>query len=568
VGRESQPPQPKSSAAPRRVDAIRFSEDANDAADDDDDRWESDWVDDDEVVVRAQAQDEWISVAETKRSGRKSGAAEQPPAGSSPKHRAPAPSDDSAAAPSVEVEQPASTQAVSPKASSQKSNRHVAMPSDDASVAKEVAPSPSSVSAVSPAAHPSSSPPSAPKPAASASTTRPPSSSAANKPATKAAAKAAAKAAPKPAPKPKGRVENGSKPKVHEKESNHEERRGSDSTGGTSASTLSNSSNSSVEEKTSSTMTTTTTTTTTTDKNLSDELKDQPSNATMELKRMLNLSSSSDSDAVPKAKQATTPSSNRDSKDEGGARMLASSTKWPSNSSISDTSSGSPPPDEADDVQQSKARSHHEQQQQQQQQQQQHMVMNAVPMAAHHMRNAVPAPHPHATVAMHPHALVPPIMMHPAQPTPGGLQVVPPHMFMGNSGESGNGGVVASPRMNAPMVQLDVSAQADPQRTTTVRRQIEYYFSAQNLCHDMYLRSKMDAEGYVPVSVLVHFNKIRVINPCAADLLEALKKSDTLEAKIPWALRASNLSHVNYDALMSCQVRTRTEPSRWVVNHN
>merc|ERR1712070_812087 len=82
--------------------------------------------------------------------------------------------------------------------------------------------------------------------------------------------------------------------------------------------------------------------------------------------------------------------------------------------------------------------------------------------------------------------------------------------------------------------QMDTSAHADPERTATLRRQIEYYFSAQNLCHDMYLRSKMDAQGFVALSVLIHFNKIRVINPGVAEILEALKGSDALEAKIPW----------------------------------
>jgi len=118
------------------------------------------------------------------------------------------------------------------------------------------------------------------------------------------------------------------------------------------------------------------------------------------------------------------------------------------------------------------------------------------------------------------------------------------------------------------MVPLSMSAPVNPQRTESVRRQIEYYFSAQNLCHDMYLRSRMDSEGFVSIAVLVNFNKIRVIDPSASDILEALKASDKLEAKIPWALRARNLSHINYEALMSCQVRTREEPGRWIVHQN
>ena len=37
----------------------------------------------------------------------------------------------------------------------------------------------------------------------------------------------------------------------------------------------------------------------------------------------------------------------------------------------------------------------------------------------------------------------------------------------------------------------------------------EYYFSVDNLCKDMYLRSHMDSQGYVFLSVLVKFNRIK-----------------------------------------------------------
>ena len=39
--------------------------------------------------------------------------------------------------------------------------------------------------------------------------------------------------------------------------------------------------------------------------------------------------------------------------------------------------------------------------------------------------------------------------------------------------------------------------------------QLEFYFSKENLCRDVYLRSHMDADGYVPIQVLAGFNRIR-----------------------------------------------------------
>jgi la-related protein 1 len=44
---------------------------------------------------------------------------------------------------------------------------------------------------------------------------------------------------------------------------------------------------------------------------------------------------------------------------------------------------------------------------------------------------------------------------------------------------------------------------------STVSAQVEYYFSIENLCKDMYLRSNMDSQGWVPLSVIAGFNRIK-----------------------------------------------------------
>ena len=43
-----------------------------------------------------------------------------------------------------------------------------------------------------------------------------------------------------------------------------------------------------------------------------------------------------------------------------------------------------------------------------------------------------------------------------------------------------------------------------------LQAQIEYYFSVENLCRDIYLRAHMDAEGWIPVDFIASFNRVRV----------------------------------------------------------
>ncbi len=42
-----------------------------------------------------------------------------------------------------------------------------------------------------------------------------------------------------------------------------------------------------------------------------------------------------------------------------------------------------------------------------------------------------------------------------------------------------------------------------------VSAQLDYYFSIENLCKDMYLRTHMDSQGWVPLTVIAGFNRIR-----------------------------------------------------------
>ncbi|OCK78937.1 hypothetical protein K432DRAFT_279072, partial [Lepidopterella palustris CBS 459.81] len=41
----------------------------------------------------------------------------------------------------------------------------------------------------------------------------------------------------------------------------------------------------------------------------------------------------------------------------------------------------------------------------------------------------------------------------------------------------------------------------------------EYYFSVDNLCKDMFLRKRMDSKGFVLLSVIAEFNRIKQLTP-------------------------------------------------------
>ena len=63
-----------------------------------------------------------------------------------------------------------------------------------------------------------------------------------------------------------------------------------------------------------------------------------------------------------------------------------------------------------------------------------------------------------------------------------------------------------------------------------LKRQVEYYFSVDNLCRDLFLRQKMDpTEGWIALSVIGAFNRVRMLTPDPTALSEALQGSTVIE---------------------------------------
>ncbi|KAK2725487.1 hypothetical protein QYM36_000095 [Artemia franciscana] len=79
------------------------------------------------------------------------------------------------------------------------------------------------------------------------------------------------------------------------------------------------------------------------------------------------------------------------------------------------------------------------------------------------------------------------------------------------------------------------------------RRQIEYYFSDENLQKDFFLRRRMDSEGYLPVSLIASFHRVQALTQDVSLVIQSIKDSGALELR---------------DGV---KVRTRANPTKWPI---
>lgn len=62
-----------------------------------------------------------------------------------------------------------------------------------------------------------------------------------------------------------------------------------------------------------------------------------------------------------------------------------------------------------------------------------------------------------------------------------------------------------------------------------LKTQIEYYFSIENLCKDMYLRTQMDVQGFVNLPCIAVFKRIRELTSDLAMIRVVCESSTELE---------------------------------------
>ncbi|KAL5217626.1 hypothetical protein ABZP36_018310 [Zizania latifolia] len=73
-------------------------------------------------------------------------------------------------------------------------------------------------------------------------------------------------------------------------------------------------------------------------------------------------------------------------------------------------------------------------------------------------------------------------------------------------------------------------SQIEPLRVELLR-QIEYYFSDDNLCKDIFLRQRMDDQGWVPLSLIAGFNQVKRLTNNVQFILETVLQSTEVEVQ-------------------------------------
>ncbi|WVQ83364.1 hypothetical protein IAT38_005505 [Cryptococcus sp. DSM 104549] len=95
----------------------------------------------------------------------------------------------------------------------------------------------------------------------------------------------------------------------------------------------------------------------------------------------------------------------------------------------------------------------------------------------------------------------------------------------GNMGVYGRGVTMPPPPMPQTMIpNLD-------SLRFYVLGQVEYYFSMQNLAMDFFLRQQMDSEGWIDISMIASFNRVKSLTPDIAVVRECMTLSSFLEVR-------------------------------------
>lgn len=142
----------------------------------------------------------------------------------------------------------------------------------------------------------------------------------------------------------------------------------------------------------------------------------------------------------------------------------------------------------------------------------------------------VPAHHQRGGHRNLPQPFVPFVTPNPGFVHPAGFQNVPGSMYYIPAPSSEP--ILGATYFVPPAVQGVLMHGPDPITLQgLVVKQIEYYFSVENLCRDIYLRSKMDERGFVPVSVIANFNRVRMITQNPFLIIEALRMSNVVEVQ-------------------------------------
>eukprot|EP01083_Nonionella_stella_P004454 12890_1 len=76
---------------------------------------------------------------------------------------------------------------------------------------------------------------------------------------------------------------------------------------------------------------------------------------------------------------------------------------------------------------------------------------------------------------------------------------------------------------------LNLPLSASDDRLTRIKKQIEYYFSVDNMNNDDFLRRAMNDEGWIEIDIIVQCNRMRQLKATKQDIREIAKISENIE---------------------------------------
>ncbi|XP_071703453.1 la-related protein 1C-like [Rutidosis leptorrhynchoides] len=110
---------------------------------------------------------------------------------------------------------------------------------------------------------------------------------------------------------------------------------------------------------------------------------------------------------------------------------------------------------------------------------------------------------------------------------PIGYEMPPPFVYAPTISPESYTGPPVFPRSPPPSMYIPVMEPLSVQ----IQRQIEYYFSDANLVKDKYLRSNMDEEGWVPVTLIAGFHRVQSLTSDIQMILSCLTDSAIVEVQ-------------------------------------
>jgi len=107
-----------------------------------------------------------------------------------------------------------------------------------------------------------------------------------------------------------------------------------------------------------------------------------------------------------------------------------------------------------------------------------------------------------------------------------------PNSGRGGPRRGGRGGYNGVRTYYPPSTPVYFAPTLDPESLKqAVLKQIEYYFSVENLCKDLYLRTQMDEEGWIPLALIANFNRVKQLVTDTQQIIEIVQSSTFLECK-------------------------------------